>query len=242
MNISRITTWFIIIGSLWYSGCASYRVTLQGVDLERLAPSQPARRSASLAAYHNDLGVLLERKGELEGALEQYRLARKEDPALAIAAVNAGNVWVKLNNLNQAIISYQNALEIEPDQPRALNNLAWVYLIQGEEISLAIDLLRRAIAADPDHPYLYRDSLGWAFYLDGQTEKARGILQSALKETPAEETYLLSETHYHIGRIHYSQGNYDQAESHLEKSFSLNPTGEREKEIREIIELLKRER
>jgi tetratricopeptide (TPR) repeat protein len=47
------------------------------------------------AAYHNDLGVLLEKKGELTDALEQYRLARTEDPDLILAYINAGNVNVK---------------------------------------------------------------------------------------------------------------------------------------------------
>jgi len=52
-------------------------------------------------AYHNDLGVRLEKEGELTDALEQYRLTRTEDPDLILAYINAGNVNVKRRGRGQ---------------------------------------------------------------------------------------------------------------------------------------------
>ena len=53
------------------------------------------------AAYHNDLGVLLEKEGELTDALEQYRLARTEEPDLDPGLYYAGNVNVKRRGRGQ---------------------------------------------------------------------------------------------------------------------------------------------
>jgi len=206
-------------------GCSNYRVTVQGVPLDHFIDSRPvaadsvaARRKA---AYHNDLGVLLEREGELTGALEQYRLARREDPTLVLAYINAGNVNVKLGKLTEAEDLYRQAIKMDPDQPEALNNLAWVYILRGEKPEEAIQLLERAIQADQENRYRYLDSLGWAFYRDGRTDEALDILKQALAETPPEEKYLLGETHYHLGLIYRDEGKTSLAEDHFRKSREL---------------------
>lgn len=221
------------------AGCSGYRLTVQGVELDRLAGSQPAgipdEPAGSEAAQHNDLGVALEKEGELEHALRQYKIARRKDPALVVAIVNAGNVCVKLNNLAGAVYYYQSALEREPDNPRALNNLAWVYILQGEKLPSAISLLERAIAADPDHRYLYLDSLGWAYYQNGRAVEAISVLKNALEETPPGDGYLLGEANYHLGVIYHSQGKREKAVTHFKKCLELNPSPERESEIELLL-------
>ena len=67
------------------------------------------------AAYHNDLGVLLEKEGELTDALEQYRLARTEDPDLILAYINAGNVNVSgEGEASRAQDHFRKSMEIYP--------------------------------------------------------------------------------------------------------------------------------
>lgn len=227
------------------SACSHYQVTVQGINLDHLAASrkapQPDRLRDAEAAYHNDLGVLLEREGDLEGALEHYKTAQKKDPKLNVAYINAGNVCVKLNNLAGAVYYYCTALDLEPDHPQALNNLAWVYILQGENLLSAISLLEKAIATDPHHRYRYLDSLGWAHYRNDNQEEAIAVLQSALEQTPLEETYLLGETHYHLGLIYHSQENHELSRAHMEKSLELNPSPEREQEVRSLLDEISRD-
>jgi len=231
----------VLIGALLLiaEGCTGYRLSLQGFELDRLTESRMAKNEGekyeNAAAYHNDIGVLFEREGKLEEALKHYRIARQIDPALLIASVNAGNVWVKLDNFQQAVSCYRFVLHRQPEHPRALNNLAWVYILMGEQLDEAVLLLNKAIAADPEHRYRYLDSLGWARYLKGETEAALEILLNALEETPEEEAQLLAETHYHAGRIYCSRGNPAQARFHFDKSLTFDPSPEREKEIRRIF-------
>ncbi|MDP8236367.1 MAG: tetratricopeptide repeat protein [Candidatus Erginobacter occultus] len=225
----------LLLLGLALAGCSSYRVVVQGVEVDRLVESRtgPAapegvRREA---VFHNDLGVFLERDGDLEGALEQYRIARAKDRGLVAASINAGNVHVKLGELDRAAQLYREALEREPDNPRALNNLAWVMVMADRDLEEAVELLQRALAADPENRYLYLDSLGWALFRSGEIAAARETLREALEQTPEDETYLLAETHYHLGVILKKGGEREQAIFHFQASLRLHPDPQREREL-----------
>ena len=242
MLAHRIITGLFLAICFALSGCSSYRVTVQGVTLDHLIESRPVEADSLAAkreaAYHNDLGVLLEKDGDLAGALEQYRIARKQDPDLVLAYINAGNVNVKLEKLTDAEDLYRQALTLNPDQPEALNNLAWVHILRGDNPTEAIILLERAIQADQENHYRYLDSLGWALYRDGRTEEAIETLKTALAETPPEEKYLLGEAHYHLGLIYHELGDTELAEDHFRKSLAISPSPEREKEIEDLASQL----
>ena len=232
MNCRR-TVFPLLVFLLSLAGCSNYRVFVQGVDLDHFMPSQTApmdsRTMKREGAYHNDRGVLLEKEGDLDGALKQYRLARRKDPTLTRAYINAGNVYIKLNQLGQAEELYLQALEREPEQPQALNNLAWVYIIRRKNLPAAIGLLERAIKADRENRYLYLDSLGWALYRKGREEEAISTLKSALEEPPLAENYLRGEAHYHLSLIYHERGEEEAAADHLKKSLELYPSPERAK-------------
>lgn len=228
-----------LAAALLLGGCADYAVTVQGIELDRLAgASSPEDQSAErgrMAARLNNAGVLSEREGDLAGALRLYRRALESDPGFVTAWVNSGNVQLQLGDQAQAERCYRAALELDPDQPRALNNLAWSYLVRQENLAEASALLDRAIAADPERRWLYLDSLGWSRYQEGKTDAALEILAEALAATPAEEDALLAETHYHLGCIRRERGENDAAISHFRQALAHAPGPEREREIRELI-------
>lgn len=240
-------------GAAVLAGCADYAITVQGVPLDRwseaVSPAGADGGSGREAARRNDRGVLLEREGDLEGALRQYRLALESDPAFVTAWINAGNAYLKLTNPPEAVRCYRRALELDPDNPRALNNLAWVQLGRKDDpagapgrIPEAIALLERAIAADPDRRYLYLDSLGWALYLDGKTSEAIAVLSEALEKTPSGEDYLLAETHFHLGVVRKDRGERAEAIAHFQESLKRAPGTERKREIDALLKQLSDEK
>ena len=240
-------------GAAVLAGCADYAITVQGVPLDRwseaVSPVVADGGSGREAARRNDRGVLLEREGDLEGALRQYRLALESDPAFVTAWINAGNAYLKLANPAEAGRCYQRALELDPDNPRALNNLACVQLgrkdapaVAPGRIPEAIALLERAIAADPDRRYLYLDSLGWALYLDGKTAEALAVLSEALEKTPSGDDYLLAETHFHLGVVRKDRGERAEAIAHFQESLKRAPGTERKREINALLQQLSDEK
>lgn len=238
---SRSYLWLFLFLAVAAGGCSRYRVSVQGVDLDLLQRSFAPRaspRSKTPAAGHNNLGIILEEAGNLSGALAQYRLALQADPELTVAYVNAGNVCLKLNNFAGGDFYYHEALRLDADNPRALNNLAWLYLRKKKNIPEAITLIRRAISVDPAHDYRYLDSLGWALYRNGETREATRTLETALERTPQEETYLLSETHYHLGLIYLERRDKEKALSPLKKSLELTNSPSRKRDINALLNSL----
>jgi len=229
---------FLLVLLVFYAtGCESYRVNVQGVDMDHLAEITEEKEelpAESKADIHNDRGFILERAGDLQNAMKEYRQAIRFNPQHTRAWINLGNTWGKLGNSAEAIKSYRQALEIEPEHPHALNNLAWELLEQGSDPAEAVTLIKRAMAADRENRFLYLDSLGWALYLDGKNEEAETILLEAISETPEENSRLLAEAHYHLGHVLLARGANDDAEQNFNRSLELIPSPTRMREVQEL--------
>ena len=64
----------------------------------------------------NNLGVLLEKSGDTQGAIEQYQAALRINPDYAEAHVNLGNALSQIpGRQSEAIAEYQAAVRIRPD-------------------------------------------------------------------------------------------------------------------------------
>ncbi len=97
---------------------------------------------------HVNLGVAYEKKGELDEALAQYQAASAKLP---LAYLYEGNVYFQKNDMKRAEASYKKAIEKTGD-PRAYNNLAWLYYTTGEHLEEAERLARKAVELSPDSP------------------------------------------------------------------------------------------
>jgi Flp pilus assembly protein TadD len=87
----------------------------------------------------------------------------------------------------------KRALQLEPNQPEALNNLARFYLGRRGNLPEALQLSRRLVESDPTAAHY--DLLGWALYASGQVKEARDAAAQAVALDPAKAIY----------RDHYEQ-------------------------------------
>jgi len=106
---------------------------------------------------HLQLGLAYEKNGETDLALREYQLAAKKLP---LAHYFLGNLYFEMKDYSRAEKEYRQAIKKRPDDPRAYNNLAWLYYTQGRKLDLAEDLARRAVdlAGRPEEGP-YRDTL-----------------------------------------------------------------------------------
>jgi len=63
-----------------------------------------------------------------------------------------GELYESKQNWDKAKESYQKALEIQPDNPLASNNLAYVMLESGGNVDVALSLAQTARRGMPDSP------------------------------------------------------------------------------------------
>ena len=67
---------------------------------------------------------------------------------------------------------------LDPGQPHMLNNLAYIYMQRRVNLAEAVRMAEQAVAASRIPAYL--DTLGYGYYLLGQYDQAKEILEEAL--------------------------------------------------------------
>ncbi len=161
---------FLILVCLVLSGCSIPRIVFLSDPLT--------------AQEHNDLGVSYELMGEAELALKEYELAAGMDRNWDQPLINHGNVHAGLENWNRAESSYLEALKRNPDNPEAMNNLAYV-LLKQEKHKDALVWSHKAVEARPENP-AFLNTHGWALLKTGSPDKAKEVFLKAADNCPEE--------------------------------------------------------
>lgn len=105
---------------------------------------------------HLNLGVTYEQQGDFDNAIKEYNLAAKTLPG---AFLYLGNAHFQKKEWNKAEDYYRLAIEKEPDNADAHNNLAWLYYTRREKLDEAETLARKALRLNPGKGDIYRDTL-----------------------------------------------------------------------------------
>jgi tetratricopeptide (TPR) repeat protein len=86
----------------------------------------------------------------------------------------------------QAADYYEKALEIDGNNPTALNGLGFVLADANLDLPRAIRLCRKAVDIKPKNP-AYLESLGWAYFQYGDVAEARSWMRRAAELAPQHE-------------------------------------------------------
>ena len=94
------------------------------------------------------LGMVYERAGRLQEALQLLQRANELDPAYSEAQNNLGDVWLKLGRLDEATKCFETSLAIQPNRPTVMNNFGNA-LLQAGRIPEGVAQLECAVRFDP---------------------------------------------------------------------------------------------
>lgn len=138
----RIIALVLVICSVLPAGCSLPRIIV--LD-DPLSPEE-----------HLNLGVAYERNGELESAIKEYEAASKQLP---MAYLYLGNVYFQKQELDEAERYYRKAIDKDPGNADACNNLAWLYFTRRVNLGEAEELVLKALTLNPSKKELYQDTL-----------------------------------------------------------------------------------
>ncbi len=143
--LKRVFLKACLIGVLfWTAGCSFPQII---VLEDPLTPQE-----------HLQLGLSYENRQQLELARKKYRKAA--DHGIPEAFLFMGNVAYQEKKYQEAETNYLEAIRKMPEDPRAYNNLAWVYYKQRKNQEKAEKLARKALElASPDNLSDYQDTL-----------------------------------------------------------------------------------
>jgi Flp pilus assembly protein TadD len=179
------------------------------------ATANPSDREAAIT--YADLLRANDRYGEAVQVLDRLIASAGETPdwrllyMRGVALERAGRWPDAENDLKRALI-------LQPEEPELLNYLGYTWIDRGERLDEALDMVRRASAANP-HSGAMVDSLGWAHYRLGDYEEAVEKLERAAELEPADP-----EINHHLGDAYWRVGRRIEAQFQWRKVLTLEPT------------------
>ncbi|MCB9988485.1 MAG: tetratricopeptide repeat protein [Rhodospirillales bacterium] len=109
------------------------------------------------------------------------------------------------------------ALVYRPDHPFLLNYLGYGWADQGMHLEESLDLIKRAVALQPQDGYI-ADSLGWVYYMMGRYEEALPPLENAVELLPYDATLNdhLGDAYWQVGRRLEARFQWERARNFAE--------------------------
>ena len=171
---------------------------------------------AGNSVARNGLGSALLAKGDVEGAIEQYRKALELKPDYAEARLNLGLAFFQKGDLEEAIAQFREVLASKPDSAGARLALANALYAKGEREE-AIVQYRKALELKPDFAEA-RINLGNALCAKGDLEEAIAQYRKAVEIEPD-----FAELRSNLGMALLAKGDVKEAMAQFQKSLEIKP-------------------
>jgi Flp pilus assembly protein TadD len=175
------------------------------------------------------LGETYRRKGDLNAAIEWIRKASAESPNDPGILLQLGLLLEGTGKRDQARPLYEQVLKILPDEPTALNNLAFMKAEDGEDLDTALSMANKAREKRPKDPNI-ADTLGWVLVKKNLNDDAVRVLNEAVQADPKNPSY-----RYHFGVALMQKGDRPRGRQELEVALRNNPPRLEAEKIRTIL-------
>ncbi|MEM8617582.1 MAG: tetratricopeptide repeat protein, partial [Pseudomonadota bacterium] len=182
--------------------------------LEQLARTYP-----DLPLVHVSVGDLSRQIERFEDAVAAY------DRAIEIYSDLGQEQWfvhyaraISLERIGEwpdAEAGFRKALELNPGHPQVMNYLGYSLVEKRVKLDEALDLIERAVAAEPNSGYIV-DSLGWVLYRLGRYDEAIGHMERAAELMPIDPV-----VNDHLGDVLWAVGRYNEAEFQWRRALSF---------------------
>ena len=206
--------WLLTLGTITYVQSTHYH------DYETIWVDTLAKNPRCWMAYNN-LGLLYEKRGQLDEAAAQYRRALEVKPGAADAHTNLGNVLLAAGRRPEALTHLREAVRVAPDSAEAWNNLGGGLTEDGQAAE-ALECYRRAASLDPDDGRL-RLNFGSALSAAGDLEAAVVELRAAGRRLPAGLRDALGAAHFNLGNALFQKERVALAEDQYRQALLARP-------------------
>ncbi|MGI9199789.1 MAG: tetratricopeptide repeat protein [Woeseiaceae bacterium] len=161
-----------------------------------------------------------------EEALIVYGKAQQFRPDSEAIALGRASLMLNMDQLDESIEAYEEAVKRWPDSPTSLNALGYTLADRTDRYSEAEKLIRKALRYDPESPAII-DSLGWVLYKRGKYEQALEQLEIAYSRFPDQEVAA------HLVDVLSELDRDEDALELLVSAETLSPNSELLKDVRE---------
>jgi tetratricopeptide (TPR) repeat protein len=134
---------------------------------------------------HNNLGTVLNLKGQTGQAIQEFREAIELNPGYPDAHYNLGLALLRQDQVDEAILELRQAITLKVKRPEA-HNMLGAALGQKGQFGQAIGEFQEAIRLEPGN-YGAHFNLARVYWSQGQTNEAIGELRETVRLQPGFE-------------------------------------------------------
>jgi tetratricopeptide (TPR) repeat protein len=170
------------------------------------------------------------RKGELNTSIDLFRKCNQAAPNNTICALQLGLLLDGVGRRDQAKPVYEQILKVNPDEPVALNNLAFIKAEEGGDLDQALTMAQRARQKVPTSNEI-ADTLGWIYIKKNLSEDAVRVFSDLVEKSPRDYHF-----HYHYGMALLQKGDRISARKELQMALDNHPSRDDENKIRDLLQ------
>jgi putative PEP-CTERM system TPR-repeat lipoprotein len=167
-------------------------------------------------AYELLAGLYLSTNRESEALAELQALVAK-NPKNIDAMMMIATIQTHRKDYEGARANYEKILSTSPDAVAALNNLAYLYAEQLNDLDKGLETAEKAARLLPDEPHV-ADTLGWILYRQHKYTRALALLSDSANRLPSE-----ADVQFHLGMTEYMMGREEAARDNLQRAIDLSP-------------------
>jgi tetratricopeptide (TPR) repeat protein len=184
-------------------------------DIEALWRTTIARNPGCWMA-HNNLGIVLSQKGDIDEAIAHYRKTLEMSPDFAEADYNLGNALLQKGEIDAAILHCQRAVTIQPNDPEAQVALGNALFKKGL-IDESILHYQKALAIRPYYVTAHYN-LSSAFLKKGEIDEAILHCRAVLSTQPEH-----ADAHTILANAFLQKGEIGNAIEQYKKTLEIAP-------------------
>jgi tetratricopeptide (TPR) repeat protein len=196
-------------------GWLTWRQSTGYTDIETLW-QVTLSRNPNAFMVHNNLGLALLQKGQMDEAVEHFQKALALQPGFGDAHNNLGLILFQRGQVDEAIDHFQKALAIHPENAPAHYNLGNALLHKGQ-LDGAGAQFKKAIEFDPAYGEAH-NNLGNVLLDEGKVDEAIIHFQKALELQPD-----YGEAHNNLAIARLRKGQGDEAIAQFRAALRVQP-------------------
>ncbi len=184
--------------------------------------------------YHMMGEILLKQEKDFETAAKYYSDAlkgAKTDRYKTAIMGRLGFIYIRLGQYDDSLRVHKETLKINPNDPSALNNLAWLLARHMNKPDQALPYIRKACKLAPDNGELL-DTCGYVLLRMGKYDEALDLLSRSVEKRSTPPNRL------HLGEVYEKMNRKDDAYRQYLSGWELVKDDPKNKYYRELREAL----
>jgi tetratricopeptide (TPR) repeat protein len=167
--------------------------------------------------------------GDTNAGVEAFKKAKEVDPTDPAPSLRLAILYDNQGRHDEARKCYEDALKIRPDDPTALNNLAYLKADDGVDLDQALAYAQRARDKMPNDLNV-RDTVALIYVKKNLTDDSLRMLRELVSQKPDSPTF-----HLHLAMALYQKGDRPTAKKELEAALRNKPSEREQSEIKQLM-------